>query len=301
MPRRSNPSRGSAAEFSHNLSSRAETISQLRFADDTTLRTLFEGMNIKVTAHINNNMTPAEPSNEPDAGTLCDYIHILAQMDVALAFKNDKEVAPAAEMTLSGLQGSETEAFDALLDVYTMSYQRVVDGLDRAEPVELAVEPIKFDITHIRSLCVMFGAYQASKDIKDGIGMESTERMEDAGDEALKAVSEVASRAVGEYYFVCASHYLWKLEQAERVLFAEDIVRVEKLEDGVRVVMKNSAKHVVVDGDVSPAVYAKLLALVEEDVVIQEAAEDIVGDKSGGAGGGYPAVNAGTASENMYG
>ncbi|CZT23024.1 uncharacterized protein RCC_08734 [Ramularia collo-cygni] len=248
-------------------------------------------------------MFPPPVTNEPDASVLCAQIPLLARINVAQAYKENRTIAPAAEMTLSGLQESESEAYAALLDVYAIQYQRVVDNLEEWIAQIRRRAPVKYDIENLVQLCGFLGAYQASRDRKSEVAMEKADRVEDVGDGVLEAAMAVAEKKVEEYYVVCASQRLWEIESADRVVFGEDIVRVEKVEEGVRLVMKGGEECVVCEGEVDAVEYARLVDAAEKMALNKEAVNDGSEQTEGqddGSGSAYPVVNPATASESMF-
>lgn len=250
------------------------------------------------------------PLTTADVGYLCDQIHVLARINVVQALKSGKTIAPAAEMTLQGLQDSEEEAYQALLDCYAIAYQHVVKKIDAPLDVtSKCKDPINLKISALHHLAVHLGRYQASEDLAAGIFLDSSEPKQSVEPGVFAAAFKAAEKAVSAYHEVCASHSLWEIEQANRVIAADDVKRVEKADGGVKLILKGNQEYSVGDGHAGIAEYAELFAVAEKWVEDGEAVASALGhgggrvdgkEEDGTGGSGYPAANPKTATESMW-
>lgn len=252
-----------------------------------------------------NAVPPAAPFSAPDASMICAQIPILAKVDVTQAILNRTTIAPAAEMTLKGLEDSAQDAFYALGDIYIIAYQRVLEGVD--PPILKDYKgALTVTISNIVDLCAHLGAYQATKDMEADIEIDEGELVTDLEDEDVSAKEyETANKAVRSYYEACASHRLWQIDNAERCLLWEAVVKIERVEIGLRLVMQNKARHILVEPDVTPAQWSMLQAKAEEyeqrEVREGTEAKSEAERQPAGSRKDYPAVNASTASERVWG
>lgn len=208
-----------------------------------------------------NHKMSAIPPATPNAETLCDLIPKLAHLFVAELLESGAQIGAATEIEQATIQGTETAAYEALLDVFCIGYQRVVDGLDPPLPTIPGVIDVQFGFMHKRA--GELGRYQASRDMEDGIAMDENESMSSVSNQTYKVAKGKARDAVRNYHNVCAFNLLWNMQSKGKVVRVADIEKAKVVDGGVRVIMKDSTEMLVNEENAGKVQYAGLLAIAE--------------------------------------
>lgn len=204
---------------------------------------------------------PQTPPSTPNAGDLCDLIPKLAHLFVAELLESGAQIGAAKEVEQATILGTETAAYEALLDVFCIGYQRVVDGLDPPLPIIPGTIDVQFGFMHERA--GELGRYQASRDMEDGIAMDEDERMSSVSNQTYKVAKGKARDAVKNYHNVCAFNLLWNMQSKGKVVRVADIEKMEVVDGGVRLVMKDSTEMLVNEENAGKVQYAGTLAMAE--------------------------------------